>query len=184
MTKWIRVMFDGGPHVEQLGVVKTHAIQAEFYDEIVGSYLAQSHVLHPGIPGTEFMNPKVVTEWGFDLGGSSIQGRPYEVFDVAGLAFSLPSEEIQKFHSYWQNITPRLTATKRVYVKLKGSGCLVLTPELHTKLVGDMKVRIPAAEARSETFMLEWTQKHSPMQHGRGLAPDFVERLNSKRRGN
>lgn len=186
MTKWICVVFDAGPRAEEIGVVKTHTMPEVFYNEIVGEYLAQGHPLHPG--GGAFVNPSQITEWGFDLGGMAIMGRPFEVFDVDGLAFSLPSEEIERFYNYWtrKSDDERIRYTpvsRRPYVKLKATGCLVVTPESYTRLIEHMRLRMPAAYQRSEEFMLEWTKKTKPTNHP-GIAPELIERMNSRRRGN
>lgn len=172
---WTRIIFEH--------TVKTHAMPTTYADAIVEEYRAQGIGLHPGFEDNRIYAVQPVTEWGFDLGGSCIMGRPFEVFNVDGLSFELPSEEVGTFYEYWLKEALRYTASGLPYYKLKGSGCLVVTPTMYAMLLHDMQARIPAAEARSEAFLLEWTQKHPPVSSP-FVTPELADKINSKRRGN
>lgn len=56
-------------------------------------------------------------------------------------------------------------------------------PSDYTRLLADMWARLPAADTRSEAFLLEYTQQNAPID-SRYVAPELAEKLNSKRRGN
>lgn len=175
---WTRVIFEH--------TVKTHAMPTEFVEDVVTEYEAEGIKLHPGFEGHAIQPVQLVSEFGFDLGGSAIMGRPFEVFLVDGLHFSLPSDEIQKFYEHWVGYGTqpvRLTRSGRRYRKLKGTGCLIVQPAEFDLLLHDMFDRIPAAEERSEAFLLEWTKRTKAIEH-KHVTPEFAERLNSKRRGN
>jgi hypothetical protein len=149
--KWFQLLFDRAT---------THIAPASVLDRLVAEMIGRKHPLvdvvekfgpvnavHAG------PNPKLITEWGIDIGGSCHTGRPIEVFLIEGLALSIPSEDVALILADLQACPRRTFDDRTAYLKLHAAHCaMVMRADDRDALVDQIVARLPAADERSEAF--------------------------------
>jgi hypothetical protein len=98
-------------------------------------------------------NPRTITEWGFDRGGGCHLHRPYEEFTWAGLAISVPSQDVAHIVDRLSALELRRFACGTAYRKLKvWHHATVMTPEQAEDLCLLLTARLATARVRDEEF--------------------------------
>jgi hypothetical protein len=149
--KWFRLLFDRATN---------HIAPASVLDRLVAEMTGRKHPLinvvekYGPVNAVQVgPNPKLITEWGIDIGGSCHTGRPIEVFLIEGLALSMPSEDTALILADLRACPRRTFDDGTAYLKLHAAHCaMVMRADDRDALVDQIVARLPAADERSEAF--------------------------------
>lgn len=138
---------------------KTHVVPASLQRHLVADLISRGM--------SEPSERKDVRSTGWDNPGMIHADRPWEDFQLPGLTFSIPCEDVVDALERLKGLKMRtFIATSRGlehhYFKLHSWGhCVVMKPEHHIMLETQMAARLPKA---IETARIFWADKQSPNQ--------------------
>ena len=130
---------------------RPHLIPETLLDVVIQDVI----VRHGHIPA----DATIVETSGMDLPGMMISTRPYEVFNLPGLEFTVPCSDVglimydfrqaKSRDDYWYKVT-------------NYHHCMCLEEDDWASLTAEMALREPSANKKYDKFFAEWSAKTKP----------------------
>ena len=147
MITWFRIAFEEA---------RTHCVPQDLAAELIIDMAGRGHPIENyekryGRDHAESLggNPKLTTEWGFDMGGMCYQHEPRETIEVDGLAIEVPCYQWRGILSTLARCTLRTLADGTPYHKLHlWMHATVMTPNQFAAVMRVLEDREPVANRR------------------------------------
>ena len=150
-STWFRIAFEHA---------LTHCVSSELMAPLLYEMATRQHPIKnfereygresAGVLGG---NPRLITDWAFDLGGGVFANEPRETLNIDGLAIDVSCHHFSAVLHGVERLTLRTFSGGESYYKTKfWLHATVLTPAQRDEIVRAMVDRAPVAEARANAF--------------------------------
>lgn len=150
---WICVMFEDA---------MTHVVHKDLAGPLIGEMLKRGStilnlatrfpVAHARAVGG---NPKVITEWAFDLGGMTHANMPVETLELEDLAIKVPCDQFEAIRNGLRQLPVRTFANGDAYHKLKlWMHATVFTLAQYGAVIRQMDCKRTAAARKAYEFAM------------------------------
>jgi hypothetical protein len=152
MARWFRQIFENA---------KTHLYPLTLESRLRRNWHARGFRKHPGVEdagGPPDWPYHETPSSSLCLGGMGMKGETWEHFHLPGLDLAFLAREVESYLIHLEQLGPRLELNRRYY-KLHGAlHCVCLLPSHRDRLLGQMRDRLPVANAIAAAEAVQFNQ--------------------------